>query len=185
MSLVSPDANNIGRYAESTSIGTQFKNYMNLGLAAISARLTVLRPRYAEVTVGPASVANNVTATLGTAGTLAFTELADAEGWRDPTTNPSRITPTTPGRYWVYIEVEWASNTTGLRVVQIARNGVVNNRVRDILPSAASDSAGSAQLATEYTMNGTTDYITFTVLQNSGAALNVTARAVVRYLGPA
>lgn len=185
MSLSSPDSNNIGRYTESTSIGLTFSAFLNLALQAVSDRLTVLRPRYCEVSVGPASVANNTTSTLGTAGTLAFTELADAEGWRDATTNPSRITPTRAGRYQVYIEVEWASNTTGLRVVQIARNGVVNNRVRDIVPSAASDSVGSAHLMTEYTMNGTTDYITFTVLQNSGGALNVTARAIVRYLGPA
>lgn len=184
MTLGSLDANQIGRYAESTPIGTHFSEYMNLGLASVSARLTTLRPRYCEVTVTAAAVANNTTVTLGTAGALAYTEVADADGWRDPTTNPQRITPNVPGRYLVMLEVEWASNTTGNRIIQLARNGTVVNRVRDLVLASA-DSVGSAQLATEYTMNGTSDFISATVFQNSGGNLNVTARLVVRYLGPA
>lgn len=184
MTLGSLDANQIGRYVETTPIGTQFSAYMNLGLQSVSARLTTLRPRYCELTVTAAAVGNNSTSTLGTAGALAYTEVADAEGWRNPTTNPERITPNVSGRYLVMLEVDWASNTTGNRIIQLARNGAVVNRVRDLV-LASTDSVGSAQLATEYTMNGTTDYITATVFQNSGGSLNVTARVVVRYLGPA
>lgn len=184
MPLSSPDANNIGRYDETTPIGAEFSNYMNLALEEVSARLTVLRPRYCEVQLGPASVSNNTVVTLGTAGALAFTELADAESWRDPTTSPTRITPTTAGRYWAYYEAEWASNTTGNRIIQIARNGVTTNRVRQLVTTGG-ESVGSAQLVSEYTMNGSSDYITFTAFQNSGGALNITARMVVRYLGPA
>lgn len=184
MTLSSPDANNIGRYRESDSLDLTLSDLLNLGLDEVSARLTTLRPRYCELTVTAAAVPNNTTSVLGTAGALAYTAVAGTSAWRDPTTNPQRITPNVPGRYLVMLEVEWVSNTTGFRVIQLARNGTSVNRVRDIV-AASADSVGSAQLATEYTMNGTTDFISATVFQNSGGNLNVTARLVVRYLGPA
>ncbi len=185
MTLGSPDSNGVGRYVGTTSLATSIHELLNLGLASVSAVLTLIkhRDKYIEMTVTAASVPNNTTSTLGTAGALAYTEVADAQGWHHPTTNPTRITPNVAGRYRVEAEVEWASNATNLRVVQIGRNNVFANRVRTIA-IAADDAVGSAQLATEVTMNGTTDYVAVTVFQNSGGALNVTARVVMRYLGP-
>lgn len=184
MSLGSLDVNEIGRFEETTPIGLTFSGYLNLIMENISARLTKLRPRYCELTVTTASAPNSTTSTLGTAGALAYVEASDPDGWHNPAVNPTRITPTVAGRYLIMAEVEWASNGTGLRILQIGRNNVFTNRVRAIV-LAADDAVGSLQLATEVALNGTTDYVTVTVFQNAGGALNVTARVVARYLGPA
>jgi hypothetical protein len=42
MTLGSPDANGIGRYVESTPIGTEFSDYLNLGLESVSAAFTTI-----------------------------------------------------------------------------------------------------------------------------------------------
>lgn len=47
MSLTSPDSNGIGRYVESTPVGTQFSAFLNLGLASVSAAITTLLARRA------------------------------------------------------------------------------------------------------------------------------------------
>lgn len=185
MTLGSPDSNGVGRYVGTTSLATTIHELLNLGLASVSAVISTIRHRdkYIEMTVTAASTTSGATPILGTAGALAYVEVADANAWHDATTNPTRITPTVAGRYEICVFVEWASNATGIRVIQIGRNGVFTNSVRDVVVTSG-DSVGSAQLKDERTMNGTTDYFTVSVFQNSGGALNVTARVVARYLGP-
>lgn len=49
----------------------------------------------------------------------------DTDGMHDNVTNNSRITIKTPGKYSVMAQFEWASNSTGKRIIDIMKNSVV------------------------------------------------------------
>lgn len=90
MSLTSPDSNGIGRYTESTPIGTQFSAFMNLGLEAVSAVLG-----------RPQQVANG-TALAAMTGMIAGDRARRAD---------NGIIYRYSGSAWVAWESEWISYT--------------------------------------------------------------------------
>ena len=113
------------------------------------------------------SIANNVDSLL-----TYDTELWDTDAMHDLVTNTGRITIVTAGLYVVSAHLIWAANATGQRQLYIQLN------VADVIAGLhiQATAAGQTQmsLATMYNLVAG-DYLTTRVLQNSGAALNVTA----------
>lgn len=95
MTLTNPDANGIGRYAEATPIGSKWSDYMNLGLASVSARLTVLldaltttvlsQPAFAVQATGTYNMAQGTNNRFGV-GTTTPANTA-GQGWGTPSIN--------------------------------------------------------------------------------------------------
>lgn len=99
------------------------------------------------------------------------TEIVDTEGSHSTVTNPTRITPKTPGLYMGWFGSSWANNTTGKRHMAWRQNGTFvggHSRV-DWRPTIS----GTAQKGFRFWLpfNGTTDYLELMVWQNSGATL--------------
>lgn len=102
-------------------------------------------------------------------------EIIDTEGAHSTATNPSRVTPKTPGWYVGWFGASWASNTTGRRHILPRKNG-------SLLVSAGSygrvdwrpTASGTVQKGFRFWMpfNGTTDYVDLAVLQTSGGSLS-------------
>lgn len=130
----------------------------------------------------PQSIANATTTVVSF-----DTESYDTNGWHDNATNNSRITPLTAGYVRPSGTVDFLSNATGYRLVEVRKNGLVIQRAT---VAAASGEATVVAFAFDpISMNGTTDYLEVAVKQNSGGALNVSAGAAyvtcfaVEYLG--
>lgn len=123
---------------------------------------------------------NNVTYLFGANYTLATstldihdygagTEIVDVSNWHSETTNPSRITPTVAGFYYVWASavLESASVSTGTRIfVGIYKNGsgTSNFSLSTYSPNYPGILTGGV-----IEMNGTTDYLTMGIYQTAGA----------------
>ena len=96
----------------------------------------------------------------------------DTDNMVDVGAAPSRVTCKTAGRYDVRASVSWYPNSSGVRIVAIARNGqsVVNPDSR--VPPASGGWGTSHQLADEITLN-VGDYLEIRVFQTSGGNLNL------------
>jgi len=112
------------------------------------------------------SIANN------TVVVLPFdTELFDTDTLHDVSVNNSRLTVNTAGKYLFGAIINWASNTTGFRVVNLRVNGTAG-----VGPSRVAVNAGSpepVQIPNTVSELAANDFIEVIVLQNSGGALNV------------
>ncbi len=128
-------------------------NYKNQGGLDISSRVT----KSADQSI------NNTTWTA-----ISWNqEDYDTDNMHDNSTNNSRLTATTAGKYMFGLSILWASNNTGGRMVAIYKNGSEILRYRN-----------SAVSATEFFTSGivemvATDYAEIFVHQDSGSALNV------------
>ena len=113
-----------------------------------------------------------------------WVETSDIWNWRIPAPgpNPTRFTPTFPGYYTFTMDVTYGLNTTGLRVTFLRRNNNVSNLHREVVQASADQAGSSSVHLTDY-FNGTSDYIEGIMFQNSGAALDITARLDGRFLG--
>lgn len=111
------------------------------------------------------------------------TEVIDTESIHSLTTNPSRVTPKTPGWYIGHFGMSWATNTAGKRHAVPRKNGTLNNATTygrvDWLPT----SSGAVNRGFRFFMpfNGTTDYVEVAVFQSSGAALSTFAASTQDY----
>lgn len=88
---------------------------------------------------------------------------------------PTRYTPTAAGWYLAIGNVAFATNATGSRDVQIAKNGAV---AVNHVSSAASPTAGfnsAVGITSLIQCNGTTDYFELQADQASGGNLNTVA----------
>lgn len=158
--------------AEATSVQAALVSLRNEG-----------RIRFIEL-YNSKSIPNGSVVTLGsTSPDYAWTEISDIQNWHNPTVNPTRITPTIPGRYNVVLAAGWAGNGTGLRYGHIGINGVYATQ-RRMVSSAAVDSNGVAVVVFETSLNGTTDYVECQAYQTSGANLAGAISLSVTYLGP-
>jgi len=134
------------------------------------------------ITVVTGSVLPSVSVALGgaaSATSLPFGELRDKEGWAASESNPSRITPTTPGWYRVTFFASWAGNSNGNRSYLLAKNNIPF-----LSPTQSADPAQNFGTTSLVPMNGTTDYLVNTVAQSSGVSLSVTARLSIEYVCP-
>jgi hypothetical protein len=110
-------------------------------------------------------------------------------GGHSTSTNPERFTPTKAGRYTIYAKAGFATNSTGRRAIQIAKNDVnLNGSFRSIMASPSGTGGVDVQLTVD--LNGTTDYITVRALHTAGSALDLTSDGpagstlIVTYSGP-
>lgn len=112
-------------------------------------------------------------------------EDADTDSFHDNSTNPSRLTAPVTGYYIVEGGVEFASNATGRRAVQIRKNGSVF--YASLMVDACSSDATLLPVSAIVQLNAG-DYVEIMVFQNSGGALNAVAdsratRAEIGLLG--
>ena len=85
--------------------------------------------------------------------------------------NPSRITPTIPGKYLVTANVQWQQNTGGLRAAGIRRNGSNLLLSNIITPTSQGDAYHSLSLVT--LLNGRGDYLEVVVTHTASSALYI------------
>ena len=113
---------------------------------------------------------NLQTETYDQAGGVASTQ-------HDNVTNNTRLTALYAGIYLVSAFCQFAANATGLRYLFIRKNGVTGYWTSFQLASASDkilNVSGQVDLAVN-------DYVEATVLQNSGAGLNVQAGAILAF----
>ncbi len=118
------------------------------------------------------------------------TEDIDNDGGHSTTVNSDRYTPRTAGRFQVSGGVGFVGNGTGIRDVEVAKNGAGVNGGATLMNTTV---VGFTHRQTSRTMtlfaNGTTDYFGILAFQNSGGALNTAVSGVeqssmsVRWVG--
>lgn len=130
----------------------------------------------------PADVAANVTRTAAQAITSATptnvswdTQVEDTEEFWVAGT-PTRLTIPMDGRYGGYAFIEWASNATGIREVNIYLNGATILAGLTIAPVSGRSVRMSVPFEKELVSG---DYLEVNVEQTSGGNLNVTGRAAI------
>ncbi len=123
------------------------------------------------------SIPNNVFTPLN----WDFVEVETVNFW--DSTNPSRITPSVPGYYVGTYGYSFTANVTGNRSTRVLKNGVTTYRVfsnnQDAYTNAAYTQVSRGNVFFE-AFNGTTDYITAEVFQNSGGSLSVITDVIER-----
>jgi hypothetical protein len=107
-----------------------------------------------------------------TAITFDGTDILDTNSFHDPASNNTRMTIPAGlgGKYLIQATIQFASNTTGGRELQIYKNGAT------VLQYVTTDAEGSLTIA----ISGTyalvaTDYVEIRAYQSSGGALDVWA----------
>lgn len=147
--------------------------HKHTGAAGDGPKLT-----HGSLIVPAARVYHNVAQSIPTAvGTLlAFnSERFDTDAIHDVTTNNSRLTCKTAGKYLIFANVEFAANATGVRYINIALNGATVIGSQTSLSSDVTIPARiNASVIYDLAVN---DYIEVNVYQDSGGALNVTSAA--------
>jgi hypothetical protein len=99
------------------------------------------------------------------------TEIRDFFNFHSNVTNPSRVTPTVAGVYRVRGCAMFAANATGSRRAYIGKNGSVQGPISNRINFTANQI--SVDVEDQVFCNGTTDYFSLHVFQDSGVALNV------------
>ena len=97
-------------------------------------------------------------------------DLSDPKGWHDNAANPERITPGAVGVYLVSVYTVWAGNVTGVR-----RTVVTPSNGPGVEAYAPTDLNTGPVVETYQFRLGAADYISVSVFQNSGGALNLSA----------
>ena len=114
----------------------------------------------------------NLSIPHNTATTLTFnSERQDTDTMHSTSVNTGRITMNTAGFYIVGISLEFASNATGTRRVDVSVGATV---IASEIDSAVSGDVTRKVVSTGYQF-AAGDYVTFIVTQTSGGALNVNA----------
>ncbi len=117
----------------------------------------------------------NISTSNGTFQALTFnTERYDVGGMHSTSSNTGRITVPTGGDgvYRCGGHVDWVSNGTGIREVQIRLNGATVIAYNTMNPLSGTDSILSVN--TEYALVAG-DYLELLTFQSSGGALNIGA----------
>jgi hypothetical protein len=113
---------------------------------------------------------------------LAFdTEDVDPDLWHSTVTNTARLTPQTAGRIsLIGAGVAFAGNVTGRRGVRWALNGSPLNGTDVLVPAGSSGTFAVGARGDRVDVNGSTDYLTVQVYQDSGGALSTSVAADVQ-----
>lgn len=125
MALGSLDSNGIGRYVESTPIGTKFSDYLNLALETVSAAFTTLKNRVTALETSAFVILYRTSslALTTTESAIPWTsEEKDVGGMHNNGVNPSRVTITKAGTYLVSCSV-YNSNTAGTGILRLQVDG--------------------------------------------------------------
>lgn len=101
------------------------------------------------------------------------TEIVDTHSGHSNSSNPSRFTiPSNwAGTWFVSAQIEWASNATGFRIVQIVKNGTTALLEADVNPNATQAHFHHIAGLVGGLVAG--DYLEVFAAQNSGGALNL------------
>lgn len=98
-------------------------------------------------------------------------EVLDDLNWHSTSTNTGRITPTYPGRYLVQSNITFASGSATSRRVMILKNGGgLANWVQQVPAASTSITFGTTDVVE---MNGTTDFLSTYVRQDTGGSLTI------------
>jgi hypothetical protein len=108
------------------------------------------------------------------------TQDIDDENYIDVGGAPTRLTFPRKGIYLLDVEVQFASNATGYRVLTMPRSGGASDFTMNIMPVNGAITVLKFPLMTGERAAG--DYYEFKVWQNSTGALNITARVGVSML---
>jgi hypothetical protein len=121
-------------------------------------------------------------ATTGTPAVI-MNEMEDFENWRNPSTNPSRLTSNYEGFYRLTVLSHWDANSGGVRQLRVRKNGAY---VKSGQPSVAPDSPfnGHASNVFYVEMNGTTDYLEIGVIHSGTADINYSSTVHLEYVRP-
>lgn len=118
------------------------------------------------------SIANNTLVALA----FAAADTYDANGFHDPVTNNTRITPNVAGKYMIGGTVTLGSSSTvGARLIGVRLNGTTYVGL-DERPGIGTTEQ-YISIATEYIFNGTTDYAELIYRQTTGGAVTLSANA--------
>jgi hypothetical protein len=119
---------------------------------------------------GALSIANS------TATALTFdSERYDTDTCHSTSSNTSRLTATTAGKYHIGGAIDWAANDTGIRQCYVRLNGSTIIAVQTTNNTGAGNNCQMV-VGTIYDLSAT-DYVELIALQTSGGSLNVAANA--------
>ncbi|MDE2100628.1 MAG: hypothetical protein KGL39_25515 [Patescibacteria group bacterium] len=118
---------------------------------------------------------NSVNQSIGTGAATALTFDTNDANITDPmhstSSNTSRFTPSQAGMYHVDVNISFAGSAAGTeRVVNLNKNGSGAQQLGLQIPNSLGN---IFSVGTDIYLNGTTDYVEVSVLQDSGAGLNV------------
>lgn len=108
-------------------------------------------------------------------GPVAFnTDVLDPQGWHDPVTNNTRITPTVAGWYFIVGNVQLAASSGGTnprRWAAVRVNG--GTQYFGQVTPAGTPNMGAQVVIDGLQLNGTTDYVELMAGQDSGSAVAI------------
>lgn len=120
-----------------------------------------------------ARVYHNANQSISSVGVVALafnSERFDTDNIHSTSTNNSRLTCKTAGKYLIGGSVDWASNATGQRQLLIRLNGTTYIAPNGVTP--VSGDTTKQGISTLYSL-AVNDYVELTVFQTSGGSLNV------------
>ena len=102
-------------------------------------------------------------------------ETTDPNGWHSTTSNTDRVTPTIAGYYRVEAGASFGASATGWRELILWRNGTSGQAFSTVGRGVACTGTNSTNWALSGTFpaNGSTDYFSLSVEQNSGGNLTL------------
>jgi hypothetical protein len=143
-------------------------------LTANNLEQYVMRQNGKPVGVFTKSATQSITNSTDTAVTW-DQETFDTDAAHSTSSNTSRYTAATAGKYRSVAVIEFAASATGTRDVWFQINGAGTQafKARESSPIGTANSLFTTSGIMLATLNGTTDYIECFVRQSSGGALNV------------
>src|SRR5687768_15816704 len=123
-----------------------------------------------------ARVYNNAAISIATATATALTfnsERFDTDTMHSTSVDTGRLTCVTAGFYEITVNIEWAANATGRRVVSLRVGGLTT--IASLQAMAVSDGTVTRQSLTTVYELAEGDYVEVLVVQTSGGNLNVQA----------
>lgn len=99
------------------------------------------------------------------------TERWDTDTIHSTSSNTSRLTAKTAGKYLIFGNVRWTSNGTGIRIILIKLNGTTN--IAYVRVAAIVTDAEEMQVVTHYHL-AANDYVELYAYQSSGGSLDIT-----------
>lgn len=104
-------------------------------------------------------------------------ETRDPLGWHASSPNAERITPNLSRMWDVSVYSIWTSNTSGIRRVRLKKNNVLV--AQESIPPPAGNASAPQCTTFKIFCNGTTDYISADVWQNSGGPLALSMNSTI------
>jgi hypothetical protein len=128
------------------------------------------------------TTANLTSYKIGDAG-FTLSELVDPLSWHRAVTNPTRFTGSVEGLYEFSVAVQYASNVVGnIRRILALKNGSATPIFSSTGTAPASTYGTSLNFGVY--LNGTTDYMEFETIQNSGGNLAVDMNVLMKFVRP-